>query len=392
MDHEGLILYADNKAVIGTHYYDDTFQSMLPAQVKTQFDSFLNRSRVDTSRNADISFGPNTATIASKEVLINGEHSWTAYIVYPHVLSSETESLLNQQRIFNIAIIVAIGVAAILIAAMVLTWNRRLELEVERKTAELKHAANSLAQANEQLKEHEKMQTEFINIAAHELRTPIQPILSTVDVLRYRISGKPETNIADNQVAILTRNAKRLQKLSAEILDATRIESGTLKLDKELVDINEMVRNAVADAESLIPKGQGTKIQFLPLTDDESGEPVSLSVMADRVRMFEVISNLIRNAIKFSAEGTITVTTGKTGDSVVSVKDTGSGISEEVLPKLFTKFGADKERGGTGLGLFIAKNIVEAHGGRIWAENNSKSGERGATFTFTLPLAGKATM
>jgi signal transduction histidine kinase len=241
--------------------------------------------------------------------------------------------------------------------------------------------------ANEQLREHDKMQTEFVNIAAHELRTPIQPILGMVELIKHRVSGQTKTEITDKQLAILERNAKRLQKLSAEILDATRIESGTLKLELEVVDINEKVRNAIADASSLIAQDQDTKIQFKPLTD-ESGNPIPLLVMADKLRMFQVISNLIRNAIKFSAEdrGIITVTTGKKDDQVVvSVKDQGEGISTEMLAKLFTKFSTDKEKGGTGLGLFIAKNIVEAHRGRIWAENN-KDGN-GATFAFTLPLA-----
>ena len=392
MDRDGVILYSNNKTLFGTHYYDSAFQSTIPNSVKAQFNSFVERSKINSAEVEDISNGPNAVTIASKEILINGEHSWTAYIIYPHILSAETAFLLNQQATFNIAIIIAIGIAAILIAAMVLMWNRRLEMVVEKKTLELKHAAESLALANEQLREHDKMQTEFVNIAAHELRTPVQPILGMVDILKGYISGQTKTEITDRQLAILDRNARRLQKLSTEILDATRIESGTLRLDLEVVDINEKVKNVIEDAPSLIPKGQSIDIQFKPATD-ESGNPISLLVVADKLRIFEVISNLVRNAIQFSSkigkEGgrTITITTGKKADSnqaIVSVRDQGVGISPDMLPRLFTRFSTDKESGGTGLGLFIAKNIVEAHGGRIWAENN-KDG-KGATFTFTLPL------
>jgi signal transduction histidine kinase len=265
-----------------------------------------------------------------------------------------------------------------------------MEETVSARTVELEAV-------NKQLKAHDRMQTEFVNIAAHELRTPIQPIIGMIDMLRHRLdgsSGKDKVEVTEEQLALMDRNAARLQKLSSEILDATRIESGTLKLDLEIVDINEKVRNAIADAESLVPKGQNTSIQFRPATDG-SGNPIPLFVMADKLRIFEVISNLIRNAIKFSAEdgGIITITTGKKGDhAVVSVKDRGAGISAEMLSRLFTKFSTDREKGGTGLGLFIAKNIVEAHGGTIWAENNGDNnpGERGATFAFTLPLDNKS--
>jgi two-component system sensor histidine kinase VicK len=252
----------------------------------------------------------------------------------------------------------------------------------------------------EQVQMHDRMQKEFVNIAAHELRTPIQPILSTIDLLKSKLEGKAVAEITAKQLEIMDRNARRLQKLSSEILDATRIEAGTLRLDMEVMDINDKVRSVIADAKSMIPQGQSIDIQFKPAAE-ESGRPIPLLVKADRLRIFEVISNLVRNAIKFSAgeeSSVITITTDKSNDhrggdcyAIVSVKDCGAGISAEVLPRLFTKFSTDRERGGTGLGLFIAKNIVEAHGGRIWAENNkdNKDGERGATFSFTLPLAGQ---
>jgi signal transduction histidine kinase len=265
----------------------------------------------------------------------------------------------------------------------------------------------------EKLKTHDRMQTEFANIAAHELRTPIQPILGVLDLLKKQkfAYGKATTEISDKQLALLDRNAKRLQKLSSEILDVTRIEAGTLKLDKEVMDINQKVRNVIADTTSLIPQDADIKIEFKPTVIDEAGNPIPLLVNIDRLRMFEVLSNLVRNAIKYSYDGegnssgssgdprTITITTerrrkdddennaggGSPGYVMVSVKDEGQGISADMLPRLFTKFSADRDKGGTGLGLYIAKNLVEVHGGRIWAKNNEDG--KGATFTFTLPLA-----
>jgi signal transduction histidine kinase len=402
LDRNETFVASPNPAVVGKHFFDVNVQQQF-VKGNTRVNDLYSKVFAGQPATAvfDVGFGERLVT--GEPIIVNGKPTYYLTMGIPtSLIYSEIDSILASQSLFNniqwIALLTGIG----LLLLFLFRINNRLNVDIANRTKillatnkqlletneKLAFVNEQLARANEQLKVHDKMQTEFINIAAHELRTPIQPILSTVDVLRYRIAGKPETNIADNQVAILTRNAMRLQKLSAEILDATRIEAGTLKLDREIMDINQKVKDVVADAESLIPKGTNLEIQFKPALIDAAGNPVPLLVNIDRVRMFEVISNLIRNAIKFSsAEGTIiTVTTGKMGgDSVVvvSVKDTGSGISEEVLPNLFTKFGADKERGGTGLGLFIAKNIVEAHGGRIWAENNNDG--PGATFSFTLP-------
>lgn len=254
---------------------------------------------------------------------------------------------------------------------------------------------NELLKSNEQLKIHDKMQQEFVNIAAHELRTPIQPILGITDILKKSIdNGNKEAMITDREVALLDRNARRLQKLSSEILDATRIEAGTLKLQLEAKDINEEIRNVIEDMQDLLRERQ-VQIQFAPpVIDEKTGTAVPLVARIDKLRVFEVISNLIRNAAKYSDEGdTIFITAERKsnnndnddGHVLVSIKDRGSGISPEIFSRLFTKFSADREQGGIGLGLYLAKNIIEAHGGKIWAENNVDG--KGTTFTFTLPLA-----
>ena len=315
--------------------------------------------------------------------------------------------LVEQQRTFATVVIAMICAIAAGISALVLSWNRTLRAEVaertqdlitktqqlEYKTTELEDSNKNLRVSNEklslayrELEKHDKMQSEFANIAAHELRTPIQPILAMADMINDDLDGKDKVEVAGEAVAIISRNARRLQRLSSEILDATRIESGTLRLEREMVDINEKVKNVVADSSSLVSENRDVRVRFR-LAADASGVVVPLVVYADRLRMFEVISNLIRNAIKFSGdEKDVLVTAAKKdGQAVVEIKDRGSGISPEMMPRLFSKFSTDKEKGGTGLGLFIAKNIVEAHGGRIWAENNTDG--PGATFTFALPLA-----
>src|SRR5215217_235716 len=253
---------------------------------------------------------------------------------------------------------------------------------------QLEESNKQLTEANEQLKVHDKMQNEFINIAAHELRTPIQPILGLSEVLRSRLrrtGGEGVEGVEQGQeiLDIIIRNANRLQRLAEDILDATRIESQSLKLNKERFNLNELISNAVQDYRNQIEKGnRGIKLLYSPSKQD-------IVVEADRSRLTQVISNLLNNAVKFTTEGTISISTEKKDNQViVSVKDTGSGIDPEILPRLFSKFSA-KSFEGTGLGLFISKSIVEAHGGKIWAENNNNNnayGEKGAAFYFMLPL------
>jgi signal transduction histidine kinase len=250
---------------------------------------------------------------------------------------------------------------------------------------ELKDSKEKLEATNEQLKVHDKMQKEFINIAAHELRTPVQPILGLSDVL---ISKKGDIEQYKELLDAIIRNAKRLQRLTEDILDVTRIESKSLKLKNEEFSLNDVISCIVADYKKQIKQsGSNVKLLYQPLEE-------TVVIEADKTRMAQVISNLINNAIKFTKEGSILVEVEKKKVEkddenqkeviVVSVKDTGMGIDSEILPRLFTKF-TTKTYHGTGLGLFISKSIVEAHGGRMWAENNADG--IGATFAFSLPLS-----
>ena len=227
----------------------------------------------------------------------------------------------------------------------------------------------------EKLKEHGKMQKEFINIAAHELRTPTQSILGYAEILEMESEGSRQ--IANP----ILRNAIRLQRLTGDILDVTRIESQTLRLNKEEFNLNELISTVIQDCKSQI---DSEKIKLVY----EHRSVNNIIVNADKHRLNQVISDLISNSIKFTQGecGIISITTKKEQDNkaiTIRVKDNGKGIDPEIIPRLFTKF-ATKSETGTGLGLFISKSIVEAHGGRIWAENN-KDG-KGATFYFTLPV------
>lgn len=218
------------------------------------------------------------------------------------------------------------------------------------------------------------MQTEFINIAAHELRTPILPILMNIEMLEQDFGSDNE------EIKMISRNAKRLQRLTENILHVARIESGSLKLNKENFDLNDVVSSVIKEEMS------GLANEMIRLI--HNAKTPDARVYADKDRIIQVIYNFISNAIKFTKKGTITITSEVVGDElVVDVKDTGAGIDSGILPLLFLKF-ATKSNKGTGLGLYISKNIVEAHGGKIWAKNNTD--ESGATFGFSLPLKQSA--
>jgi signal transduction histidine kinase len=178
---------------------------------------------------------------------------------------------------------------------------------------------------------------------------------------------------------VLNKNAKRLEKLTSNLLDVTRIENNkSLELSKENFDLVQKIRNVIHDIKS----SQVEKADALEIVYDAPDEPIRIE--ADKTRIYEVVSNLLRNAIKFTDSGTITITSSLEGtNAIISIKDSGRSIDPELMPRLFTKF-ASKSETGIGLGLYLSKKIIEAHGGKIWAENN-KDG-KGATFAFTLPL------
>ena len=235
----------------------------------------------------------------------------------------------------------------------------------------LRESNEMLSQQYEKVKESEKMKSEFINIAAHELRTPIQPILGLTDIIYSKVKDKEQHELLD----IIMRNAYRLKRLTDNVLDVTKIESQSLMLKKEKLNLNVLISEILKEYVNKEVKQQTIKIVMISNIDND------IIVEADRDRLAQVIRNLVDNALKFTTmynNQTIFVIVDKKKEEeekeqvIVSVKDTGVGISKEVLPKLFSKFTTSDSSTGTGLGLYICKNIIEAHGGKIWAENNSR--------------------
>ena len=239
-----------------------------------------------------------------------------------------------------------------------------------------------LNQQYQKVKESEKTKSAFINIVAHEFRNPVQPIIGLADVMYSKVKDEEQRELLE----IIMRNANRLKRLTNNLLDVTKIDSQSLALEKEKLNLNDLILEVLKDYVDK-QKTQMVKIVY----DFKNIDDVIIE--ADRDRVAQVICNLLDNALKFTkASQMIFLIVDKKKDKeegkeqvIVSVKDTGNGISKEILPTLFSKFSISHSTTGTGLGLYICKNIIEAHDGRIWGENNSY--ENGATFSFTLPIA-----
>jgi signal transduction histidine kinase len=379
LDNNGIILHADNRSLIGKNISGTKIQSIISSLLPNSSKNLLNdivHASLQQANNGgmqDIYMQDRTTTIAYEPVTLQGKHFLTLYVIAQHNLASSVAMAITQQKNLNTIIIIAIGLAALGAAYLVLNWNRKLEATVDARTEELRRA-------NEQLKYRDKMQSEFINVAAHELRTPIQPILAIADILRSKIRDREQVELLD----VILRNVKRFQRLSQDILDVTVIESRSLKLNKQAIDLHDLILSIVEDHQKQMQKSDGNvKLLYEPKIKTEEEKPIL--VQADRERITQVVWNLLNNAQKFTKHGTISISTRVTDrEVIVSVKDTGEGIDPKIRPKLFSRFATNSSQ-GTGLGLYISKSVVEAHGGRMWADDNIDR-MHGATFYFSLPV------
>ena len=343
-------------------------------------------------------FGSGERLNTGSPILLQEKPTYFIFIITPTaMIYSEINNVLFGEKIAMFSLIVGIIAAITTLIIFLIKLNVVLNNEVKKRTKELQESNREIALANEELKVHDKMQKEFINVAAHELRTPIMPILGLSELLYNKVINKKGSSLKQETLKeylqIIVRNSYRLHKLVEDILDVTKIESRIFKLNTELVELNEVIANVVIDFENIIKNKKhdddgknknNVKIIYEPNRN-------KIFVNADKTRLTQVISNILDNALKFTQEGFIIITTRitykeKDNDDnkvIVIIKDSGIGIDNEILPRLFTKF-ATKSDQGTGLGLFIVKKIIEAHGGKIWAENNSNG--IGSTFYFTLPI------
>lgn len=403
MDRNGIILYSSSSPqYVGKSIFGPEIQSILQPDVKEPFNQFIRDSLSDNTGSGDLTSQGRTSTIAYKPVTIGENEFAIMYIVTPHALASSAVVFIEQLRVLNVVTVIALGAIGAGVAAVVLVWNKRLTKVVATKTSELEFSNESLSESNrqlqvsntklrdvndhlaqaiEQLKVHDKLQNEFVNIAAHELRTPIQPLLGAAEIMESQFEDNDKIEVTRAEIDMIVRNAKRLERLSSDILEISRIESGAMKLNDEAFSLSYIIADAIKDAKARSIYDPA-KLTILYIPDN-------IFVHADKDKIAQVLSNLLSNAIKFTAgsAGTIKITTetdAQNNMAIVTVEDSGSGINPEVMPKLFDKFVTKSEK-GTGIGLYISKKMVEAHGGKIWGENNLAG--PGAIFGFTLPLA-----
>jgi signal transduction histidine kinase len=393
-DKDGTILAVGaDRALVGKNFFGTIVQNFVHHnEILNNLTRTLLKGK---SAYAIYDYGRSERLNTGQPILVQNEPIYFLQIVTPtKLIFSKIADTLFTERLKSYSLLIAVFASVGVLLVFLLKWNNTMEKEVIKRTnalnksnvqlgivsKKLKTSNLSLENANEQLRQHDKIQKEFINMAAHELRTPIQPILGLTDVLRDYVTDSHQSKLLD----VIMRNAKRLQRLSSEILDVSKIESSLLRLSKSSIDLNEKIKTVINDIENGYDNGdkKNVKILFQP------NEPITVDV--DKDRIYQVLSNLLNNAIKFTKNGTVSINIGVNYSSnnhdkeaIVTITDTGTGISPEIFPKLFSKFVTTSDH-GTGLGLFISKGIIEAHGGRIWAENNSSG--IGSTFSFSLPI------
>jgi signal transduction histidine kinase len=380
LDRKSVQLIHPVKSFIGTPFFGSYTQEV------TGHNTILNnliRTVLSGKQDFDIyEFKNGERLNTGSPIFVAGKPLYFVFVITP---TSTIYSLINDaisvQRIETFSLLAGITTAVVILIVFLIKWNSSLDREVKRRTKELDESNKQLVVANkklestnEQLKIHDNMQNEFINIAAHELRTPIQPILGLSETLKLKIKDNEQLTLID----VISRNAKRLQRLTEDILDVTRIESKSFKLHKEQFNLNDVIVNTIDDITTnrYFNNKKDLKILY---------ESKHIFVKADKERISQVIFNLLSNAIKFtnSEGGNISIISEKKdSQTIVRVKDTGTGIDPEISSRLFSKF-TSRSFSGTGLGLFISKSIIDAHGGKISAENNSDG--KGATFSFSLP-------
>jgi signal transduction histidine kinase len=425
MDMEGTLLQDQYSNLSGMNYLSKEYQMATAEEGEEKADdteglqNFVRYALANPSSGpdvADFTYGGQMASIAYSYVKIGSANFAVVFTKVPHVIAEDVEALIDQQRLASGVRMVVVGAAAVFISALVISWNRKLEKTVADRTQALAFRTNELLAANEQLKQNEKqvraktselmesnitiaaqkqqlekanedlkhldaLKTQFIGIASHELKNPIQPIILYAEMAKYGDVDK------EKAIEVILAQAQKLRQLSMDILEVSRIDSNNLILNRTKVKIGDLLQ------ELIVPYQVDTNHEISFVLDVDHNTEMNIDV----VRISQVINNILQNAIKFTRAGRITIKkrtlTDHSSDAMLQpmaeivISDMGPGIPEDLLPKLFGKFvtqdidGLNKH--GSGLGLYISKAIIEAHGGRISAHNDEGAG---ASFRILLPI------
>ncbi len=370
-----LLAVGASKDLVGKNFFGNETQSFID---HNQVLNNLTHSMLAGNNGyALYNYGKGERLNTESPILVGARPVYFLQVVTPtDRIYTTINSVLLSEGIKMFSLLTGTTAAIIVLVILLRKWYGMLQNEVRKRTRELNESNEKLMIANESLKKKDEAQNQFINIAAHELRTPIQPILNAIYLLQ---SANVKSEKRVQYLDIIRRNTDKLGRLAEDILDVTRIESDTLKLTIERINLYDLISNTVEEYRK--------NIQFIypDLIINYESAVNNINVNGDKLRLGQVLFILLDNAGKFTKSGSILVTSQTKSNTVqVMVKDNGPGIDPEILPQLFTKFVTKSDR-GTGLGLFIARSIIEAHGGIIWAENSVQ--HQGAVFLFTLPLA-----
>ena len=370
-----LLAVGASKDLVGKNFFGNETQSFID---HNQVLNNLTHSMLAGNNGyALYNYGKGERLNTESPILVGTRAVYFLQVVTPtDRIYTTINSVLLSEGIKMFSLLTGTTAAIIVLVIFLRKWYGMLQNEVRKRTRELNESNEKLLIANESLKKKDEAQNQFINIAAHELRTPIQPILNAIYLLQ---SANVKSEKRVQYLDIIRRNTDKLGRLAEDILDVTRIESDTLKLTIEQINLYDLISNTVEE--------YGKNIQFIypDLIINYESAVQNINVNGDKLRLGQVLFILLDNAGKFTKSGSILVTSQTKSNTVrVMVKDNGPGIDPEILPQLFTKFVTKSDR-GTGLGLFIARSIIEAHGGIIWAENGVQ--HQGAVFLITLPLA-----
>ena len=384
-------------SIIGKSLFSSENQKTISDSGRALVNNLFRKVISGQAYTAEFDMGDGSRLVSGSPMYVDARPIYYLNIATPFSqILSPVQDLLHTELLLNVVVLIAFTATMSYLIFIMSQWGNKMKKEVQKRTHEIEVANRSLSEkavemqrlntdldrANQQikvsyenLKEHDKLQKEFVNVVAHELRTPVQSIMGYVDMMDLN----PENRVV--YMDRLKRNTARLERLTTDTLDIARIESGTFRLSKEKSNLRELIKNAIDDLTFTSRNGRReNKLKVMYAKDNED-----LFLNVDRSRIAQVLSNLLSNADKFTKNGDIVVKVTKLNQEKeieVKVIDNGQGIDKEILPKLFKKF-VTKSDIGTGIGLYISKQIILAHSGRIWGKNNENG--KGAEFGFGLP-------
>lgn len=404
LDNKSVILVHPLPSLVGKEFFGEFTQNL------TGYNDILNnlvRTVISGQPNISIYEFVNEERLnTGYPVYIDGVPKYAVFVVTPtSSIYSTVNNIIEKERLQMLSLIIGIIAAVLLLILYLSKVNSTLDKAVKKRTTELENVNIKLESANKHIKIHDDMQKEFINMAAHELRNPVQSLLGFSDILKklnIRNEGNKIALQYKDAIEAISRSSKRLKRLVDIIFDISQLDNNLLILNKESFDLKDMIEQLVTDYQShntLLNNTnnnqshiEGNNIEYTKgkhVIDFAYSNypPGPKTVKGDKAYLKQVITNLVDNAVEFTQnEGKVKINLDKeleNGKVIVTVSDNGYGIHPDILPFLFTKY-VKKSRGGAGLSLYISKKIIEAHGGEIWAKNNDDG--RGATFGFSLPL------